>query len=55
MLSKNPNLSLVGHTNTITGLSLNPEGTHLLSNGMDSNLYCKNFVYYLFFKILSSF
>lgn len=41
MISKNPHLSLTGHGNTITGLSLNPEGTHLLSNGMDSNLFRK--------------
>jgi Prp8 binding protein len=34
-----PSLVLSGHGNTITGLSLNPEGTHLLSNGMDSNLF----------------
>lgn len=29
-------LQLVGHTDTITGLSLSPDGNHLLSNGMDS-------------------
>ena len=39
MPSTVPNLTLNGHGNTITGLSLNPEGTHLLSNGMDSNLF----------------
>lgn len=38
MPSTNPNLTLIGHGNTITGLSLNNEGTHLLSNGMDSSL-----------------
>lgn len=38
MPSSNPDLTLAGHGNTITGLSLNPEGTHLLSNGMDSSL-----------------
>jgi Prp8 binding protein len=41
MPSTIPNLTLNGHGNTITGLSLNPEGTHLLSNGMDSNLFCE--------------
>jgi Prp8 binding protein len=31
-------MTLTGHTNTITGLSLNSEGTHLLSNGMEGGL-----------------
>ncbi|KAL3316205.1 U5 small nuclear ribonucleoprotein [Cichlidogyrus casuarinus] len=29
---------LAGHTDTVTGLSLSPEGTHLLSNAMDNTL-----------------
>lgn len=33
-------LSLVGHTDTITGLSLSPDGQHLLSNSMDNTLKC---------------
>jgi Prp8 binding protein len=33
-----PDMILTGHTNTITGLSLNSEGTHLLSNGMEGGL-----------------
>ena len=33
-----PDLTLRGHTNTITGLSLSPSGTHLLSNGMEGGL-----------------
>uniref|UniRef100_A0A6G1SI69 U5 small nuclear ribonucleoprotein n=1 Tax=Aceria tosichella TaxID=561515 RepID=A0A6G1SI69_9ACAR len=32
--------SLVGHTDTITGLSLSPDGHHLLSNSMDNTLKC---------------
>lgn len=32
-------LELRGHADTITGLSLSPDGTHLLSNAMDSALY----------------
>jgi WD40 repeat protein len=39
MPSALPSLVLSGHGNTITGLSLSPEGTHLLSNAMDSNLF----------------
>jgi Prp8 binding protein len=31
-------LSLMGHTDTITGLSLSPDGHHLLSNSMDNTL-----------------
>lgn len=30
--------ALKGHTDTITGLALHPEGTHLLSNSMDQTL-----------------
>jgi len=33
-----PDLTLQGHTDTITGLSLSPDGNHLLSNAMDSQL-----------------
>jgi len=35
---ENPDLTLQGHTDTITGLSLSPDGNHLLSNAMDSQL-----------------
>lgn len=35
-----PDLVLEGHTDTITGLSLSPDGNHLLSNAMDSQLRC---------------
>lgn len=31
---------LAGHADTITGLSLSPDGNHLLSNGMDNALLC---------------
>lgn len=31
-------MSLTGHTDSITGLSLNPKGTHLLSNAVDNSL-----------------
>ena len=31
-------MSLKGHTDSITGLALNPEGTHLLSNAADNSL-----------------
>ncbi|DBA75027.1 TPA: hypothetical protein ACH3X1_010366 [Trebouxia sp. C0004] len=31
-------MSLTGHTDSITGLSLNPDGTHLLSNAVDNSL-----------------
>ena len=34
----NKSMSMKGHTDTITGLSLNPKGTHLLSNSMDGSL-----------------
>ncbi len=30
-------MSLTGHTDSITGLSLNPDGTHLLSNAVDNS------------------
>ncbi len=30
--------TLKGHSDTVTGLSLSPDGTHLLSNGMDNTL-----------------
>ena len=30
-----PDLELRGHSDTITGLALSPDATHLLSNGMD--------------------
>ncbi|KAL7751614.1 hypothetical protein RI367_003079 [Sorochytrium milnesiophthora] len=30
--------TLSGHTDTITGIKLNPDGTHLLSNGMDNTV-----------------
>ena len=33
-----PDLMLQGHTDSITGLSLSPDGNHLLSNAMDSQL-----------------
>jgi Prp8 binding protein len=33
-----PNLTLEGHSDTITGLALSPDGTSLLSNAMDSTL-----------------
>jgi Prp8 binding protein len=33
-----PDLMLHGHTDTITGLSVSPDGNYLLSNAMDSNL-----------------
>lgn len=32
--------SMLGHTDTITGLSLSPDGHHLLSNSMDNTLKC---------------
>jgi Prp8 binding protein len=32
-------MTLEGHTDIITGLSLNTNGTKLLSNGMDSQLF----------------
>lgn len=32
--------SMTGHTDTITGLSLSPDGHHLLSNSMDNTLRC---------------
>lgn len=35
-----PDLMLQGHTDTITGLSLSPDGNHLLSNSMDAQLRC---------------
>ena len=35
-----PDMILEGHLDTITGLSLSPDGHHLLSNSMDSNLRC---------------
>ena len=31
-------LKLAGHTDTVTGLSVSPDGTHLLSNAMDATL-----------------
>lgn len=33
-----PDMVLEGHTDTITGLALSPDGNSLLSNGMDSRL-----------------
>lgn len=36
--SDEPDLLFYGHQDTITGLSLSPDGQHLLSNGMDSTL-----------------
>jgi Prp8 binding protein len=33
-----PDLILAGHRDTVTGLSLNPDGTHLVSNSMDCTL-----------------
>lgn len=33
-----PDMSLDGHTDTVTGLELSPDGTTLLSNAMDSTL-----------------
>ena len=30
--------SLEGHTDTVTGLSLSPDGTHVLSNSMDNSV-----------------
>ena len=35
-----PDLILEGHTDTVTGLALSPDGNHLLSNAMDSQLRC---------------
>jgi Prp8 binding protein len=32
-------MKLIGHLDTITGLSISPDGSKLLSNGMDSRLY----------------
>lgn len=32
--------SLMGHSDSITGLSLSPDGNHLLSNSMDNTLIC---------------
>ena len=34
--------TMAGHTDTITGLSLSPDGQHLLSNSMDNTLKCWN-------------
>lgn len=31
---------MIGHTDTVTGLSLSPDGNHLLSNSMDNTLKC---------------
>ena len=31
-----PVYSLAGHTDTVTGISLSPDGSYLLSNGMDN-------------------
>ena len=31
-------MSLKGHTDSVTGLALGPEGTHLLSNAADNSL-----------------
>lgn len=32
--------SLIGHRDSVTGLSISPDGSYLLSNGMDSTLRC---------------
>lgn len=36
----NPDLILKGHSDTITGLAISPDGTRILSNAMDSSLLC---------------
>ena len=36
--SGTPDLVLEGHTDTITGLSISPDGNFVLSNSMDSSL-----------------
>lgn len=33
-----PSLQLKGHSDTVTGLRLSPDGSHLLSNSMDNTL-----------------
>lgn len=33
-------LSLEGHSDSITGMRLSPDGTHLLTNSMDNTLRC---------------
>lgn len=33
-------MSLVGHRDSVTGLSLSPDGSYLLSNAMDNTLRC---------------
>ena len=33
-----PTMTLTGHTNTVTGLAMSPDGTHLLSNAMDNSV-----------------
>lgn len=38
--SEVPDMALEGHSDTITGLSLSPDGHLLLSNAMDSTLRC---------------
>ena len=35
-----PLYDLAGHSDTITGLALSPDGTMLLSNAMDAKLHC---------------
>jgi Prp8 binding protein len=32
------NITLKGHSDTVTGISLSPDGSHLLSNSMDNTL-----------------
>lgn len=34
--------NMLGHSDTITGLSLSPDGNHLLSNSMDNSMMCWN-------------
>jgi Prp8 binding protein len=31
-----PLYAMAGHTDTVTGISLSPDGSHLLSNGLDN-------------------
>lgn len=33
-------MSLAGHSDSITGMRLSPDGTHLLTNSMDNTLRC---------------
>jgi Prp8 binding protein len=35
-----PSMTLRGHSDTITGMRLSPDGTHLLTNSMDNTLRC---------------